>query len=107
MKKVAKSQIRSAPARAGRKKARASTARNAASGNGRELQIGGRLKHARLLTGIRIRELAVKVNCTESMISKIENGRVVPSLPMLQRLVEALGSRPRPRSSARTRTRRA
>jgi transcriptional regulator with XRE-family HTH domain len=55
-----------------------------------ELQIGGRLKHARLLAGILMRELAVKVGCTESMISKIESGRVVPSLPMLQRLVAAL-----------------
>jgi transcriptional regulator with XRE-family HTH domain len=55
-----------------------------------ELQIGGRLKHARLLAGIRMRELALKVGCTEGMISKIENGRVVPSLPMLQRLLVAL-----------------
>lgn len=55
-----------------------------------DLQIGGRLKHARLLAGILMRELAVKVGCTESMISKIESGRVVPSLPMLQRLVAAL-----------------
>ena len=48
-----------------------------------DLQIGGRLKHARLLAGVRMRELALKVGCTESMISKIENARVVPSLPML------------------------
>jgi len=56
-----------------------------------DLQIGGRLKHARMLSGIRMRELAQRVGCTEGMISKIENGRVVPSLPMLQRLVAALG----------------
>lgn len=49
------------------------------------------MRHARLLTGILMRELADKVGCTESMVSKIESGRVVPSLPMLQRLVEALG----------------
>ena len=55
-----------------------------------DLQIGGRLKHARLLAGIRMREQALAVGCTEGMISKIERGRVVPSLPMLQRLVEAL-----------------
>jgi transcriptional regulator with XRE-family HTH domain len=55
-----------------------------------DLQIGGRLRHARLLSGILMRELAVKVGCTESMVSKIESGRVVPSLPMLQRLVAAL-----------------
>jgi len=56
-----------------------------------ELQIGARLRHARLLEGIRIRELAERVGCAESMISKIENGKVAPSLAMLQRLVEALG----------------
>jgi transcriptional regulator with XRE-family HTH domain len=55
-----------------------------------DLQVGGRLRHARLLSGILMRELAVKVGCTESMISKIESGHVVPSLPMLQRLVAAL-----------------
>jgi len=56
----------------------------------RELQVGARLKHARLLEGILMRELAERVGCTESMISKIENGKVEPSLQMLQRLVEAL-----------------
>lgn len=55
-----------------------------------ELQVGARLKHARLLEGIRIRELAERVGCAESMISKIENGKVAPSLVMLQRIVEAL-----------------
>ena len=53
--------------------------------------MGARLRHARLLEGIRIRELAERVGCAESMISKIENGKVAPSLTMLQRLVEALG----------------
>ncbi|MCW1838852.1 cupin domain-containing protein [Prosthecomicrobium hirschii] len=55
-----------------------------------DLQIGARVKHARILAGIRMRELAEKVGCTESSISKIESGRVIPSVPMLQRLVEAL-----------------
>jgi len=55
-----------------------------------ELQVGARLRHARLLEGIRIRELAERVGCAESMISKIENGKVAPSLAMLRRLVEAL-----------------
>lgn len=62
----------------------------AAAAGGTDLQVGARLKHARLLAGVRMRELAAKVGCTESMISKIENARVVPSLPMLQRLVAAL-----------------
>jgi transcriptional regulator with XRE-family HTH domain len=61
-----------------------------ADGKRDELQIGARLKHARLLEGILIRELAERVGCAESMISKIENGKVAPSLDMLQRLVRAL-----------------
>ncbi len=69
-------------------KANAAAQKEAARRN--ELQIGARLKHARLLEGIRIRELADRVGCAESMISKIENGKVAPSLVMLQRLVEAL-----------------
>jgi transcriptional regulator with XRE-family HTH domain len=57
----------------------------------RDLQIGARVRHARIVAGIRMRELAAKVGCAESSISKIESGHVVPSLPMLQRIVEALG----------------
>ncbi len=60
-------------------------------GKAQDLQIGARVRHARMLSGIRMRELAQRVGCTESMISKIENGHVVPSLPMLNRLVEAMG----------------
>lgn len=67
------------------------TAAVRAAAPGVDLQVGARLKHARQLAGIRMRDLAAKVGCTESMISKIENARVMPSLPMLQRLVEALG----------------
>jgi transcriptional regulator with XRE-family HTH domain len=69
----------------------ARTARPRADPTPVDLQVGARLKHARQLAGIRMRELAAKVGCTEGMISKIENARVMPSLPMLQRLVEALG----------------
>ena len=61
-----------------------------------DLQIGGRHKHARLLAGILMGELAEKIGCTEAMNSNIENGRVVPSPspPMLQHLVQALGRDP-------------
>ncbi len=55
-----------------------------------DLQIGARLRHARILKGMLMRELALRCACTESMISKIENGKVMPSVPMLQRLVGAL-----------------
>jgi transcriptional regulator with XRE-family HTH domain len=73
-------------------KARSPAADRAARSPGvKQLQIGARIRHARILAGVLMRELAMKVECTESMISKIESGRVVPSLPMLQRIVGALG----------------
>lgn len=55
------------------------------------LLIGARLRHARQLAGLTIRDLAQIAGCAESMISKIENNKVAPSLVMLARLVEALG----------------
>jgi transcriptional regulator with XRE-family HTH domain len=54
------------------------------------LSIGPRLRRARLLKGLRMRDLAQAVGCDESMISKIEAGKVLPSLPMLDKLVQAL-----------------
>ena len=54
------------------------------------LKIGTRLRHARLLKGLRMRDLAHAVGCDESMISKIEAGKVLPSLPMLNKMVAAL-----------------
>jgi transcriptional regulator with XRE-family HTH domain len=77
-----------APAAAPRAKRAAKNSNGAETSH--DLQIGARVKHARQLAGIRMKELAERVGCTESMVSKIESGRVVPSLPMLHRLVEAL-----------------
>jgi len=52
--------------------------------------LGVRLRHGRMTMGLRLRELAEKADCSESMISKIENGRAVPSLNILYRIAEAL-----------------
>jgi transcriptional regulator with XRE-family HTH domain len=54
------------------------------------LQIGARIRHARILKGMRMRDLAAAVGCDESMISKIEAGKVTPSLVMLDRIVVAV-----------------
>jgi transcriptional regulator with XRE-family HTH domain len=54
------------------------------------LKVGIRLRHARILRGLRMRDLAEAVGCDESMISKIEAGKVLPSLPMLDKMVAAL-----------------
>jgi len=54
------------------------------------LQVSARIRHARILKGMRMRDLAQAVGCDESMISKIEAGKVMPSLVMLNRIVVAL-----------------
>ncbi|MBC7285908.1 XRE family transcriptional regulator [Hoeflea sp.] len=51
---------------------------------------GHRIRHARLLKGYTLRQLADQVECSESMISKLENSRLSPSLAMLHRLAEVL-----------------
>ncbi len=54
--------------------------------------LGVRLKLARQTKGMTLKGLAVSAGCSESLLSKIENGKASPSLPMLHRLVEALGT---------------
>lgn len=53
-------------------------------------RLGTRLKHRRLLLGLTMKELARQGGCSESLISKIENGKAAPSLVMLHNLAVAL-----------------
>jgi transcriptional regulator with XRE-family HTH domain len=53
--------------------------------------IATRIRHARFLRGLRMIELAEKVGCSESMISKIETGQAQCSINMLHRIAAALG----------------
>ena len=55
-----------------------------------QLQVGARIRHARVLKGMRMKDLAEIVGYDESMISKIDSGKAMPSLPMLNRIVTAL-----------------
>lgn len=55
-----------------------------------EVKIGRRLKHARLVNKLRLRELANLLGCSESFLSKVENDKVRPSLSMLHRIVGIL-----------------
>lgn len=55
-----------------------------------EVRIGGRLRHARLVQKLRLRELADRLACSESFLSKLENDKVRPSLAMLHRIVGIL-----------------
>lgn len=53
-------------------------------------RLGMRLRLARQTRGMTLKALADAANCSESLLSKIENGKSSPSLPMLHRLVGAL-----------------
>jgi len=54
--------------------------------------IGSRLRHARLVNGMRLKDLAERAGCSESLVSKIENDRAVPSLTTLHRLCQSLNT---------------
>jgi transcriptional regulator with XRE-family HTH domain len=53
-------------------------------------RIGVRLRHARALLGLSLREVAERVGVTESFVSKVENNRVRPSLATLHKMVTVL-----------------
>jgi transcriptional regulator with XRE-family HTH domain len=56
-----------------------------------DMRIGTTLRHTRLLKGMTLKRLAEIAECSESLLSKIENGRANPSLKMVHRLAGALG----------------
>ena len=49
-----------------------------------------RLRMARQRRGLTLKALAAAAGCSESLLSKIENGKAFPSLPTLDRLSRAL-----------------
>ncbi|MGP1396826.1 MAG: cupin domain-containing protein [Inquilinaceae bacterium] len=53
-------------------------------------RIGVRLKLARRMRGMTLKALSETMGCSESLLSKIENDKSYPSLPMLHRMVLAL-----------------
>lgn len=55
-------------------------------------RLGMRLRLARQTRGLTLKALSYEANCSESLLSKIENGKATPSLPMLHRLVKVLGT---------------
>ncbi len=56
-----------------------------------EVRVGLKMKHTRLLKGMTLKQLSLAAGCSESLLSKIENGRANPSLKMLHRVAAALG----------------
>jgi transcriptional regulator with XRE-family HTH domain len=58
----------------------------------KEVRIGARLKHARMVRGLTLKEVADAAECSESFISKLENDKASPSFTMLHRLTATLGA---------------
>lgn len=52
--------------------------------------LGGRIRYARTLRGLTLKQLAGHAGCSESMLSKIECGLASPSLTTLHRIAQAL-----------------
>ena len=53
-------------------------------------RLSTRMRLARHMRGLTLKMLADAAGCSESLLSKIENGKAYPSLPMLNRLVQVL-----------------
>jgi transcriptional regulator with XRE-family HTH domain len=56
-----------------------------------ESRVGLKMKHRRLLRGLTLKVLAEQAGCSESMLSRIENGTANPSINTLHRIAVALG----------------
>ena len=53
-------------------------------------RLGVKLKLARQTKGLTLRELASRSRCSFSLLSKVENGKALPSLALIHRLVRVL-----------------
>jgi transcriptional regulator with XRE-family HTH domain len=62
----------------------------AADSKSATVTLGVKLRHARLVAGYTLLQLAGKAGCSESLISKIERGLATPSFATLHRLAVAL-----------------
>ena len=63
-----------------------------AAGVPKEVRIGTRLKHARMVRGLTLKQVADAAKCSESFVSKLENDKASPSFTMLHRLTGILGA---------------
>ena len=55
-----------------------------------EILLGRKIKVARMAKGMRLRELAERTDLSESLLSKLENDKAIPSLSSLHRIAAAL-----------------
>lgn len=72
-------------------KPRSSTARSSvASIAPSTVNVGGSIRCTRILKGLKLREIATQIGCSESLLSKIETGRISPSLTVLGKIAHCL-----------------
>ncbi|WP_156970340.1 cupin domain-containing protein [Hoeflea phototrophica] len=55
-----------------------------------DVLIGARLRHMRIASGLKLKDVAAAADCSESMLSKVETGHVSPSINMLHRITKVL-----------------
>ena len=53
--------------------------------------VAGSIRSTRKLKGLKLRDMAERIGCSESLLSKIENERISPSLTMLGKIAGSLG----------------
>ncbi|MEQ8354297.1 MAG: XRE family transcriptional regulator [Kiloniellaceae bacterium] len=57
-----------------------------------EHDIGAKLRMMRRMNKMRLKDVAEAVDCSESLLSKIENNKIEPSLKVLHRITAVLGT---------------
>ena len=55
-----------------------------------EVRIGLKIRHARHVQGLKLKDVAARLDCSESYLSKVENDVLRPSLAMLHRMAQVL-----------------
>jgi len=63
--------------------------------NGNEISfVGKRIKELRLSKDLKLVEVAIKSSVSKGLLSRVENGRTIPSLPVLFNIINALDENP-------------
>ena len=57
--------------------------------------VGKRIKELRLNKDLKLVEVAIKSRVSKGLLSRIENGRTIPSLPVLFSIINALNENPK------------
>lgn len=52
--------------------------------------LGASIRSTRLLKGLTLRDMALQIGCSESLLSKIENARVSPTIAVLGKIAQSL-----------------